>query len=112
MDKNKKEKQILYEWGKENSQKYPFLWADKKKDSYFIKRQDNSYIREYTFETLPHLKEMLNSLWSDDERIESIKMVVAVAAMKNKPIKNFVRTDNEERKSELDDELPMYIYNF
>ena len=61
MDKNKKEKQILYEWGKENSQKYPFLWADKKK---------------------------------------------------NKPIKNFVRTDNEERKSELDDELPMYIYNF
>lgn len=112
MDKNQKEKQILYEWGKENDQKYSFLRADKRKDSYFIKRQDNSYIREYAFETLPQLKEMLNSLWCNDETIESIKMAVAVAAMKNKPIKSFVRTDNEDRKSKLDDELPVYIYNF
>lgn len=110
MDKNQKEKQILYNWVKENGQKYSFLRADKKKDSYFIKRQDNSYIKEYAFETLPQLKEMLNSLWYGDETIESIKMAVAVAAMKNKPINNLVKKDSEEDK--LDDELPVYIYNF
>lgn len=111
MDKNQKEKQILYDWGKENRQKYSFLQADKKKDSYFIKRQDNSYIKEYTFETLPQLKEMLNSLWYDDETMELIKMAVVVAAMKNKPINNLVKSDKEE-KDKLDDELPAYIYNF
>lgn len=112
MDKNQKEKQILYNWGKENEQKYSFQRADKKKDSYFIKRQDNSYIMEYAFETLPQFKEILNSLWYDDGTIESIKMAVAVAAMKNKPINNLVKTDNEEEKDKLDDELPAYIYNF
>lgn len=112
MDKNQKEKQILCEWGKENSQKYSFLKADKKKDSYFIKRQDSAYIREYSFETLPQLREMLDFLWHGDEAIESIKMAVAVAAMKNKTINTIVKTDNGERKSELDDELPEYIYNF
>lgn len=110
MDKNQKEKQILYNWGKENKQKYSFQREDKEKDSYFIKRQDNSYIKEYAFETLPQFREMLDSLWYDDGTIESIKMAAAVAAMKNKPIKKLVKTDNEKEK--LDDELPAYIYNF
>ena len=51
MDKNEKEKQMLFEWGKKNSQEYDFQGMDKMKKSYFVQRQEDIYIRENMFET-------------------------------------------------------------
>lgn len=112
MEKNGKEKQLLYEWGIENNQTCHFQQADQSRESYFIKRQDSSYIKEYSFETFPQFLEELSSLWNDDEMMESVKKAIGVAAIKNKPIKITASQGNEENKNKVEDELPAYIYNF
>ena len=85
---------------------------EQEKKSYFVKRQDSSYMREYGFETLPEIMEELNSLWVNDEMMESIKKVVCVAAMKNKPIAESGGKKDGENTKKSEDELPVFIYNF
>ncbi len=116
MNKNEKEKQMLYEWGLKNHSKYLFQTIDQERSSYFIKREskENSYIREYGFETLPELIKELDILWESDKVMEEIKKVIAIAAIKNKPFGSISKeTDiNRKGKQEEKDKLPVYIYNF
>lgn len=111
MKKNEKEYQMLYEWGVRNHLKYNFLQIDKERESYFIKRQNDSYIREYTFDTLPELMGELDLLWKDEEMLKQIKKVIGVAAMKNKPTR-FVGERQQEVKAEKEEKMPAFIYNF
>lgn len=115
MNRNEKEKQILYEWGKNNSAVYCFQKIDKEKESYFIQRdageEKGIYIREYGFETLPELVKELDTLWDCNKEMQSIKKAVEVAVFKNKPSKmepedKRITDKNEEEK------LPEFIYNF
>ena len=118
MNKNEREKKILYEWGLQNKEEYRFNGIDREKESYFVKRDEDvgSYIREYGFETLPELMRELDVLWGEDEVMSRIKRVVSIAALKNKPTKAIqeeVMMDNLDKKSrETEDKLPAFIYNF
>lgn len=112
MDKNEREKKMLYEFGVENCQRYHFEEIDKKKESYFIKREEDSYIREYAVETLPELMKELNTLWGDDEMMGRIKKVIGVAAMKNKPVKKAQEKTGGEKQEDKEEKLPAFIYNF
>ncbi len=111
MDKNEKEKAMLYEFGVENCERYHFQGIDRMSESYFIQRKEDSYIKEYAFETLPELMKELNTLWNDDEMLGRIKKVIGVAAMKNKPVK-ITEGKTEEKEQESKEELPPFIYNF
>lgn len=119
MNKNEKEKKLLYEWGVQNTEKYCFDDIDKGKKSYYVKRDDDmkSYIKEYGFEILPELMTELDALWGDDEVMNQIKRVIGIAALKNKPLKAVAGDtgmDDSEKKSskETEDKLPAFIYNF
>lgn len=112
MKKNEKEKQMLYEWGTNNSSEDIFMQIDYVKNSYFQKRIDHTYIKEYSFETLLELMEELNVLWENDEKMESIKKVVGVAAMKNKPVKTEKEKEQIKDQPKQEEKLPVFIYNF
>lgn len=112
MKKNEKEKQMLYEWGVKNYSKDIFENTGDVKESYFGQRSDNSYIREYSFETLSELMKELDMLWGDNAKMETIKKVIGVAAMKNKTVK--IENVEQQIKVQADPEekLPEFIYNF
>lgn len=114
MGKNEKEKQMLYEWGVENNYNYSFYNFDVNKKSYFVKRQEDSYICEYGFKTLPEMIEKLNILWKNDEAMEPVKKIVGVAAMKNRPLEEVEKIEKKEGRGEEEPEsiLPEFIYNF
>lgn len=120
MDRNEREKKMLYEWGIQNHSEDLFPTIDKEKESYFIKRKNNKdpYIREYDFETLPELASGLDILWENDKVMEQIKKMIGIAALKNKPSKvrsEEIKEDNRKEinsKQEAEDKLPVFIYNF
>lgn len=119
MNKNDREKKLLYEWSIQNTEGYCFDSINKEKNSYFVKRDAdmNSYIREYSFEILPELTVKLDTLWENDEVMNQIKKIIAIAALKNKPLRVItedIRTGHSEKKSgmETEDKLPAFIYNF
>lgn len=114
MDKNQREKDFLYKWASENSNKYCFSGMDQEKESYFIKREEkpNSYIREYKFESLPELKRELDILWGNNDTLEKVKKIIGVAALKNKPSVIIQEQVKAEEKRDTGDKLPVFIYNF
>lgn len=112
MDRNEKEKNILHEWAETKDSAYQFSKIEKERKSYFVKRQETSYIREYGFETLPELFQELDRMWQDEKYIGQMKKVVGVAALKNKPLKESDRQMGESHTDEAKDMLPEFIYNF
>ena len=85
MNRNEKEKHMLREWAENNNSTYKFPEIEKEKESYFIKRQEKSYIREYGFETLLELFQELDCMWQDEKCMGQIRKAVGVATLKNKP---------------------------
>ena len=112
MQKNEREKQMLYEWGTHNGSEDIFIQIDPFKKSYFQQRTSDTYIKEYSFNTILEFMEELNILWKNDEKMESIKKVAGVAAMKNKPAK--MQKEKEQIKDHVkqEEKLPVFIYNF
>ena len=111
MDKNEKEKNMLYEWAKRDSSEYSLSRIDKDIESYFSHGERRVYIREYGFETLPELFSELDCLWKDEQIMEQIKKTVGVAALKNKPyLYEEKQTESVGKKKE--DILPEFIYTF
>lgn len=113
MDKSKREKDGLYEIACLKQKDY-YRAAECSEGSYFVKRNDDTYMREYGFETLPELKEELNKMWGGDETLETCLQTVLVAAFKLKPSDE---SDNGEDKESSgherkDEKLLPYIYNF
>ena len=111
-DRNEKEKQMLYEWGIENSERYLFQESDADKQSYFIKKQTHCYLREYNFETLPEFMKELDVLWDNDEAMKTVKKIVGVAVLKNRPLKEIKETPKETGEEKEEPKLPVFIYNF
>ena len=115
MDKNARERDMLYEWGVKNTGSYDFQKIDQSRDSYFIKRTGNEeqYIREYAVETLPEIAKELDAMWGMNEIAGQIKKAIEVASLKNKPDKI---SDKEKTAAggskEEKNKLPEFIYNF
>lgn len=112
MDRNEKEKYMLHEWAEKNNSAYQFPEIEKEKESYFIKRQEKLYIREYEFETLPELFQGLDCMWQDEKCMEQIRKTVGVAALKNKPSEEVNREMEKNYTDKTKDILPEFIYNF
>lgn len=112
MGKNDKEKMMLSEWGIKNFSNDIFSQIDTEKKSYFVRRTDELYIREYAFETLPEVMKEINALWENDEMMEEIKRIIGVAAMKNKPVRTVEKKQQEDGQVDKEERLPAFIYNF
>lgn len=114
MDKSKREKDKLYEIACTNQKDY-YILNKCNNDSYFIKRDDDVYIKEYGFESLPDLKEELNRMWDQDEIMQNCIQPVLAAVFKLKPKG---KMEDKESSKELphtekrEEKLPPFIYNF
>lgn len=111
MDKNQKEKELFkscHERIAASQEKYYFPEIDKRLESYFEKREEGEYLRDYDFETLPQLKEKLDSMWEGQpDMLEMVRPILA-AAMKNRP-----STEQKEvSENKNTGEVPVFIYNF
>lgn len=112
MGQNDREKEFFTEWAKNSQEDYFISVQDTA--SYFVKRVQTEYIREYSLETVPELRDELETLWEGDNNMESVLTAVLAAAIKNKPQRQD-KSDTEEsvsKVSETEEKLPMYIYNF
>lgn len=115
MDKNKMEKDKLYQWASENSTKDRvdaiFSSIIKDADSYYEKVENREYIREYGPETAVDIKQELSSLWGknrcSDDVLEQIKTVCTVACMKSKN-----QAVHDEQVVQKKEQLKPYIYQF
>lgn len=113
MEKNKREKQLIYEWGMKNCSEDIFAKPDPKMESYFLQRPDGLYLREYNFDTFKDFMEELEMLWANDKIMDdSIKRIIGVAAMKNKPVSTNGENETDKDRARQDEKLPVYIYNF
>lgn len=116
MEKNEKEKNFLYEWGRENGKQYCFSIIENEKESYFMKREEKKdikpYIREYGFDTLPQLTKELEMQWEHDEVLRKIIKIIGIAAIKNRPSETVKEKVQIEDKKEMENKLPVFIYNF
>lgn len=112
MDRNNKEKSLFAEWAKNSQGDYFMSVQDT--GSYFVKRVQTEYIREYSLETVPELRDELEALWDGDKNMETVLTPVLAAAIKNKPRgqESAGTAENISKVSETKEELPMYIYNF
>lgn len=108
MDKCKREKDKLYEYASMVSQNY-FVQNESDTDSYFFKREECSYIREYGFESVQELKEELNHMWDQDEIMQQCIQTISIAAIKMKP--NEEIEDESKDTKNIKEKLPSYIYN-
>ncbi len=114
MDKNVREKEALYHLelsGTEDIKK-SFTEVECELETYFFPKEEKEYLMEYDFDSLPQLKEKLNSFWENEECMKGIIQTVLVAAMKNKPSREAKETRNIENSGNIEGELPAFIYNF
>ena len=109
MDKCVREKESLYNFKLENADKLQcqFYEKDSNVDSYFEMYEEEDYLLEYNFETLPQLREMLIKLWKNEEDMKGELKPILAAAMKNKPSR-----DEGLAIKRAEDGMQTFIYNF
>ncbi len=117
MDKDKKEKERLFQWACRNSSKNLtekiFPCIDKNEDSYFERcNKESDCLREYAFQELPELKEELEHLWDNEECMNEIMVMVLAGAFKNQIEINEESSVKRNDSFIIADELPPYIYGF
>ncbi len=115
MDKEKKERNMLYDWSCRNySDELAdsiFQPIDKTVNSYFVKcEKQRGYLHEYRFQTLPQLSAELSEMWGNEMYMNEVLKTVLVSAFK-------LRTEINTKKemiveNECAEELTQYIYNF
>lgn len=114
-DINQLEKEKIYQWACDNyteeiKEKY-FTKIDRECDSYFESRiYSEKYCREYSFQTVVDMRNVLSELWRDDVIMEKVSQIVLVASMKNKPSREKGR-HSENTLGEKETIKP-YVYNF
>lgn len=112
MDKCIREKEKLYKLqlkGIDNiAESFTLIKNDT--SSYFTPRLEENYLMEYSFESLPQLKEKLDKLWENEKYMQEAVKIVLVAALKNKPYK--VNGEGIVGENKEETELPTFIYNF
>lgn len=113
MDKNKTEKEKLYQWAcqyfTEDRKESVFTPVQKEIDSYYEHVENREYIREYEPETARDIKEELSSLWNQEEMLKQVKIICTVACMKNS---NKVRVGESSVYEKDEKQLKPYIYEF
>ncbi len=117
MDSDKKEKEFIFEWACRNEseelEKSIFSSFMQDADSYFIKReQEDNYLHEYKFQTLPELRAALEKMWEGETHMDAVLKPVLVGAFKKKVVLKEENTDSEFDDIQKKEKLSPYIYNF
>lgn len=115
MDKNKTEKDNLYQWAcdhfTEDSMYSIFTPIQKDSVSYYETVQNKEYIKEYEPETVADIRQELLSLWGNadknDEVFDKVKTICTVACMKNKKLGV---PDESIRKESNTKQIKPFIY--
>lgn len=115
MDKNKTEKDKLYQWACDHFTKdmmYSiFTPIQKDSVSYYEIVQNKEYIKEYEPETAADIRQELSSIWENadknDEVFNKVKTICTVACMKNK---NLIVPDESIREESSKKQIKPYIY--
>lgn len=105
------EKQKIFEWASKNDEiRYCFSKPNLEQESYYTPyRSAESYLLNYNFETLPELRELIETHSEMDVQLLDIQKVLLVAAMKGKvQIEEEKTIDVIERQKALKE----YIYVF
>lgn len=113
MDKNDLEKKKIYEWAcKYAEEDFQTCFSEiEEKDSFYEKRKEETYIKEYNIRTAIDLSNKLNEIWENDEIMQSIKKVILIAALKNMPTEDILKQESDKEPN-MKEQLPSYIYNF
>lgn len=113
MDKNRSEKEKLYQWACECSTKERteniFTPIDKETSSYWKPVENREYVQEYKPHTANDIKEQLSALWENDEILKRVQIICTVACMKNKNHADMSERTAHETKGK---QLKPYIYEF
>lgn len=117
MDKNRTEKERLFQWACEHATKDRteniFTLINKDSDSYFEKVENKEYLKEYEPDTAVDIKQELSSLWENDKNndgaYEQVTLICAAACMKNKHLIVYDETTQQENSKK---QLKPYIYQF
>lgn len=105
------EKEILKEWADKHAtmelnQKY-LSAINKDSVSYWEVYDEINNIQEYSFDTIPELREKIKAQLTE-ECFDDIINVLSVATLKNKP----VDTDDNSNKEKRISNIPEYVYVF
>lgn len=117
MDKNKTEKDKLYQWacGHFTEDRMYSIFTPIQKDSvsYYETVQNKDYIKEYEPETAADIKQELSFIWEkkgkNDEVLDYVKTICTVACMKNK---NLIIHDESNTQNSGKKQLIPFIYHF
>lgn len=115
MKADDREKKQLYEWACSIERAYNdgncFTSIDKRCKSYYEKRsEEGSYLKEYSYTTLPELRYELEKLWKDESDMLTMIPCILTASIRNKTVMN-VKDERESQKVN-EEQLKPYIYNF
>lgn len=114
IDKNKREKDCLLEMARRQElDRNCFALPEKNIDTYFLERKDDAYLKEYGFETVPQLRELLQKEVGFDEKQEELLKMITVAAFKNQVQrdKDMDKKEDTAVRAEAKEVLPAFIYN-
>lgn len=108
------DKEILYQWAQDNYSdevkvKY-YGDIDKSLHSYYSIKGKEPYLQEYTYQTLPKMKEELEKMWGKDQVMIEIITKIAVLAIKYKHRSGYVNCEGNYNSE--DGVIVPYIYNF
>lgn len=110
MERNRKEKELMYEWAccfSDTECEKIFTAIDSEAESYWNKRTDSEkYVMEYAPKTLIDYRKYLQELWGQDKVLEEIQKAVLVAIMKNEPLEE----QSSGRLEAMQESLPEFIY--
>lgn len=114
MNKNQREKDILLQMADLAARHTGcFTVPERDADTYFVEKTDHDYLREYGFETVPELRNLLQTeMELDNKQDELLLKMMTIAAFKNRNETNNKGGTEEQRDiPERHDTLPSYIYN-
>lgn len=115
---DKKSYESLIEWAKENEDRYIFPMISDEEDSYYIDRNsEETYMMEYSFETMGGLKEALEEYSGLSEFPEILRIITSEACKNRFDKGRAVYQAGSERQvleKAQDDKtaLPEFIYVF
>lgn len=114
MDKNKREKDRLLAMARmQKLGRDCFTSPEENLDTYFHERKDDAYLKEYGFETVPRLCELLEKEIGLGREAEELLRTITVAAFKNQARRDET-TDKKENiaiRMGTKEVLPAFIYN-
>lgn len=117
---NMSEKEMIKTWAaekfSEEMQQEYLPQPDIRKESYWTEYDNGENITEYSFETVPELKKMLEREWTEEVFLNDLILPLAVAAFKERKIilqkENQIESRQDTGKAADEFSIPEFVYVF